>query len=41
MSPLPSEIVMLGLGAAPVLVQMFLQSISSAVEMGASCGEKS
>ena len=34
MSPLPTEIVMLGLGAALLLVQMFLQSISSAVEMG-------
>jgi uncharacterized MAPEG superfamily protein len=35
MSPLPTEIVMLGLGAALLLVQMFLQSISSAMETGA------
>ena len=34
MQPLPTEIVMLGLGVALLLVQMFLQSISSAVEMG-------
>jgi uncharacterized MAPEG superfamily protein len=36
MSPLSTEIVMLGLGAALLLAQMFLQSISSAVEMGTS-----
>jgi uncharacterized MAPEG superfamily protein len=36
MPPLPTEIVMLGLGAALLLVQMFLQSISSTAEMGTS-----
>lgn len=34
MQPLPTEIVMLGLGAVLLLVQLFLQSISSTVEMG-------
>jgi uncharacterized MAPEG superfamily protein len=34
MQPLPTEILMLGLGAVLLLLQMFLQSISSAVEMG-------
>lgn len=33
---MPTEIVMLGLGAALLLVQMFLQSISSTAEMGTS-----
>ena len=32
--PLPTEIVMLGLGAVLLLLQMFLQSVSSAVELG-------
>jgi uncharacterized MAPEG superfamily protein len=32
--PLPTEIAMLGLGAVLLLVQMFLQSISSAIELG-------
>jgi uncharacterized MAPEG superfamily protein len=32
--PLPTEIAMLGLGAVLLLVQMFLQSISSAIEFG-------
>jgi uncharacterized MAPEG superfamily protein len=36
MPPSPTEIVMLGLGAALLLVQMFLQSISSTAEMGTS-----
>jgi uncharacterized MAPEG superfamily protein len=31
--PLPAEIVMLGLGAV-LLLQMFLQSVSSAIELG-------
>lgn len=35
MQPLPTEIVMLGLGAALLLVQLFLQSVSSAMEVGA------
>lgn len=34
MQPLPTEIVMLAIGAVLLLVQMFLQSISSAVEVG-------
>ena len=34
MQPLPTEIVMLGLGTVLLLVQLFLQSISSTVEMG-------
>ncbi|WP_369810066.1 MAPEG family protein [Bradyrhizobium sediminis] len=34
MQPLPTEIVMLGLGTMLLLVQLFLQSISSTVEMG-------
>jgi uncharacterized MAPEG superfamily protein len=34
MQPLPTEIVMLGLGAVLLLLQLFLQSISSTVEMG-------
>ncbi|WP_371741400.1 MAPEG family protein [Bradyrhizobium sediminis] len=34
MQPLPTEIVMLGLGAVLLLAQLFLQSISSTVEMG-------
>ena len=34
MQPLPTEIVMLALGAALVLLQMFLQSASSAMEVG-------
>ena len=32
--PLPAEIVMLGLGAVLLLSQMFLQSVSSAIELG-------
>ena len=32
--PLPIEIVMLGLGAVLLLLQMFLQSVSSAIELG-------
>jgi uncharacterized MAPEG superfamily protein len=32
--PLPTEIVMLGIGAVLLLVQMFLQSVSSALELG-------
>jgi uncharacterized MAPEG superfamily protein len=32
--PLPTEIVMLGLGAVLLLLQMFLQSVASAVELG-------
>jgi uncharacterized MAPEG superfamily protein len=32
--PLPTEIVMLGLGAVLLLLQMFLQSVSSAIEFG-------
>ena len=32
--PLPAEIVMLGLGAVLLLLQMFLQSVSSAIELG-------
>jgi len=31
---LPAEIVMLGLGAVLLLLQMFLQSVSSAIELG-------
>ena len=34
MPPLPTEIVMLGLGVVLLLVQLFLQSISATVEMG-------
>jgi uncharacterized MAPEG superfamily protein len=34
MQPLPTEIVMLGLGAAVLLVQLFLQSVSATLEMG-------
>ena len=34
MQPLPTEIVMLGLGAVLLLLQMFLQSVSSAIELG-------
>ena len=34
MQPLPTEIVMLGLGVVLLLLQLFLQSISSTVEMG-------
>jgi uncharacterized MAPEG superfamily protein len=34
MQPLPTEIAMLGLGTVLLLVQLFLQSISSTVEMG-------
>ena len=34
MQPLPTEIVMLAIGAVLLLAQMFLQSISSAVEVG-------
>jgi len=34
--PLPTEIVMLGLGAVLLLLQMFLQSVSSAIELGGS-----
>jgi uncharacterized MAPEG superfamily protein len=34
MQPLPTEIVMLGLGVILLLLQLFLQSISSTVEMG-------
>jgi uncharacterized MAPEG superfamily protein len=34
--PLPAEIVMLGLGAVLLLLQMFLQSVSSAIELGGS-----
>lgn len=32
--PLPIEIVMLGFGAVLLLLQMFLQSVSSAIELG-------
>jgi uncharacterized MAPEG superfamily protein len=32
--PLPTEIVMLGLGTVLLLLQMFLQSVSSAIELG-------
>ena len=35
--PLPTEIVMLGSGAVLLLSQLFLQSISSTVEMGGDC----
>ena len=31
---MPAEIVMLGLGAVLLLLQMFLQSVSSAIELG-------
>jgi uncharacterized MAPEG superfamily protein len=34
MQPLPIEIVMLGLGAVLLLLQLFLQSVSSGIEMG-------
>jgi uncharacterized MAPEG superfamily protein len=34
MQPLPTEIVMLGLGVVLLLLQLFLQSISSTLEMG-------
>jgi uncharacterized MAPEG superfamily protein len=34
--PMPAEIVMLGLGAVLLLLQMFLQSVSSAIELGGS-----
>jgi uncharacterized MAPEG superfamily protein len=34
MQPLPTEIVMLALGVVLLLLQLFLQSISSTVEMG-------
>jgi uncharacterized MAPEG superfamily protein len=34
--PLPAEIVMLGLGAVLLLLQMFLQSVPSAIELGGS-----
>jgi uncharacterized MAPEG superfamily protein len=34
MQPLPTEIVMLGVSVALLLVQLFLQSISSTLEMG-------
>jgi uncharacterized MAPEG superfamily protein len=34
MQPLPTEIVMLALGVLLLLLQLFLQSISSTVEMG-------
>ncbi len=34
MQPLPTEIVMLALGAALLLLQLFLQSVSSGMEMG-------
>ncbi len=35
MQPLPTEIVMLGLGVVVLLLQLFLQSIPATVEMGA------
>ena len=34
--PLPTEIVMLAVGCVLLLLQMFLQSISSAIELGVS-----
>jgi uncharacterized MAPEG superfamily protein len=34
MQPLPTEIVMLGVSVALLLVQLFLQSISATIEMG-------
>jgi uncharacterized MAPEG superfamily protein len=34
MQPLPTEIVMLGVSVALLLIQLFLQSISSTLEMG-------
>ena len=34
MQPLPTEIVMLALGAVLLLVQLFLQSVPAAMEMG-------
>ena len=34
MQPLPTEIMMLGVGAVLLLLQLFLQSIPAAVEMG-------
>jgi uncharacterized MAPEG superfamily protein len=34
MQPLPTEIVMLGIAVALLLVQLFLQSVSATVEMG-------
>jgi uncharacterized MAPEG superfamily protein len=34
--PLPTEIVMLGLGAVLLLLQLFLQSVSATLEMGAA-----
>jgi uncharacterized MAPEG superfamily protein len=34
MQPLPTEIVMLGVAVALLLVQLFLQSVSATVEMG-------
>ena len=34
MQPLPTEIVMLALGVALLLVQLFLQSVPAAMEMG-------
>ena len=34
MQPLPTEIVMLGLGVVLLLVQLFLQSVAATVEMG-------
>ena len=37
MQPLPTEIVLLGVGAVLLLLQLFLQTISAAVEMGGDC----
>ena len=34
MQPLPTEIVMLGIGVILLIVQLFLQSVSSAFEVG-------
>jgi uncharacterized MAPEG superfamily protein len=34
MQPLPTEIVMLGIGAVLLIVQLFLQSVSATMEMG-------
>jgi uncharacterized MAPEG superfamily protein len=34
MQPLPTEIVMLGLGALLLMLQLFMQSIAATVEMG-------
>jgi uncharacterized MAPEG superfamily protein len=34
MQPLPTEIVMLGIGVVLLIVQLFLQSVSSAFEVG-------